>query len=88
MCGLTIEQFWSITWKDYTIYQEAYVRKELAEWQRTRRLGYIMYIANCDKKNIVSEQNWHPLANDEKEDKGLPMSNEDVKRTLSMYGKT
>ena len=86
MAGLTIEQFWGLTWKEWTIYQAAFVRKELNEWQRTRRVAYMVYLMGSGEKTKKEEHVFHPLASDEI-DRGKPMSNEDVKRALQLYGK-
>ena len=42
-CGLTIEKFWQITWRDFSIYLLGHQRKEIAEWERTREVAYMVY---------------------------------------------
>ena len=86
MAGLTIEQFWGMTWKEWTIYQTAYLRQELNEWARTRRISYMVYLMGSGEKTKKTEQVFHPLAIDEV-DRGKPLTKEEIQRSLSLYGK-
>ena len=89
-CGLTIEQFWEMTWRDWSIYSIAHQRQELNEWARTRNLAYIVYLSSTSEKTPKSLKSfWHlPIIDDvENEDEERTMITDDqLARTLKLYG--
>ena len=84
-CGLTIEQFWDMTWRDWSIYSIAHQRQELNEWARTRRLAYMVYVMGSSEKIKMKEDRFHPLPIDEPEYRGEPISMDQFKKTVALY---
>jgi hypothetical protein len=81
--GMTIEQFWSSTWKEFQIYVLAYERRELQEMRRTRAIAHMIYSANSDKPMSV-EKFW-PLHGDPKEPERVPIDPKEYGRIFDMY---
>jgi hypothetical protein len=78
-----------MTWKDYSIIILGNERKELNEWARTRNLAYIIYLSNTHEKHPKSLKSfWHiPQLDDiEIDEKDAILSNEELSRTLALYG--
>jgi hypothetical protein len=78
-----------MTWKDYSVIVLGTERKELNEWARNRNLAYIIYLSNSSEKNPKSMKSfWHiPQLDDiENEEKEAMLSNEELSRTLALYG--
>ena len=74
--GLTIEQFWRITWREFLLYRKGYEAKQLAEWQRTRLIAYIMYCTNTESGKRKEIHEFMPLTTDELPDRGEPLTQE------------
>jgi hypothetical protein len=88
-CGIKPSEFWDMTWKDYSIIVLGTERKELNEWARTRNLAYIIYLSSSSEKHPKSIQSfWHiPQLDDvEIEENDVVLSNEELSRTLALYG--
>ena len=78
-----------MTWKDYSIIVLGTERKELNEWARTRNLAYIIYLSNTSEKSPKSIKSfWYiPQLDDaEIDEKDVLLSNEELSRTLALYG--
>jgi len=77
-----------MTWKDYSIIVLGTERKELNEWARTRNLAYIIYLSNSGDKHPKSMKSfWHiPQLDDIDEPDEVMLSNEELSRTLALYG--
>jgi len=77
-----------MTWKDYSIIILGTERKELNEWARTRNLAYIIYLSNSGDKHQKSlKAFWHiPQLDDIDEPDEVMLSNEELSRTLALYG--
>jgi hypothetical protein len=78
-----------MTWKDYSIIILGTERKELNEWARTRNLAYIIYLSNTSDKQPKSIKSfWHiPQLDDiQIDEKDEILSNEELSRTLALYG--
>lgn len=88
-CGLRPNEFWDITWKDFSIIVMGKERNELNEWARTRNLAYIIYLSNTTEKSPKSIKTfWHiPMIDDveEEEDKEM-LSDDQLANTLKLYG--
>jgi hypothetical protein len=88
-CGLRPNEFWDITWKDFSIIVMGKERNELNEWARTRNLAYIIYLSNTTEKSPKSIKTfWHiPMIDDveEQEEKEM-LSDEQLAKTLKLYG--
>ena len=88
-CGLRPNEFWDITWKDFSIIVMGKERQELNEWARTRNLAYIIYLSNTTEKSPKSLKSfWHiPMIDDveEQEEKEM-LSDDQLARTLKLYG--
>jgi hypothetical protein len=64
-------------------------RQELNEWARTRNLAYIIYLSNSADSNPKSlKAFWHiPMLDDNEEQEKIEMlSDEQLARTLKLYG--
>jgi hypothetical protein len=87
-CGIKPSEFWEMTWKDYSIIVLGTERKELNEWARTRNLAYIIYLSNTSEKSPKSIKSfWHiPQLDEEDEIEETYLSNDQLLRTLSLYG--
>jgi hypothetical protein len=78
-----------MTWKDYSIVVLGTERKELNEWARTRNLAYIIYLSGSGEKQPKSIKSfWHiPQLDDIENDvEEVMLSNEELSRTLALYG--
>jgi len=88
-CDIRPNEFWEMTWKDFSIIVMGKERQELNEWARTRNLAYIIYLSNSAEKTPKSlKAFWHiPQIDDidEPEEKEL-ISDEQLTRTLKLYG--
>ena len=65
-------------------------RRELNEWARTRNLAYIIYLSNSTEKQPKSLRSfWHIPAIDDvdgMEDEKTMLTDEQLARTLKLYG--
>ena len=78
-----------MTWKDFSIIVMGKEKKELNEWARTRNLAYIIYLSNTTEKSPKSLRSfWHiPAIDDvEIEEEKTMLSDEELARTLKLYG--
>ena len=78
-----------MTWKDFSIIVMGKEKKELNEWARTRNLAYIIYLSNTSEKSPKSLRSfWHiPAIDDvEIEEEKTMLSDEELARTLKLYG--
>ena len=53
-CGIRPNDFWNMTWKDFSIISKGKERNELNEWARTRNLAYIIYLSSTTEKSPKS----------------------------------
>lgn len=80
--GLTIEQFWDMSWRDFTIYASAHERNELNEWERVRKIVYAVYCSiPTDSKTKLTESQLFPLPTDEKP---VPVAKEEIEKTIKL----
>jgi len=77
-CGLTIEKFWQMTWRDFSIYTIAFERNELNEWLRTRKLSHMIFSTVATKEKWVNEAQWWPMPTDEREEEVKPPTQEEI----------
>jgi hypothetical protein len=79
-----------MTWKDFSIIVMGKEKKELNEWARTRNLAYIIYLTNTHEKSPKSLKSfWHiPAIDDveEEQDERKMLTQEQLARTLKLYG--
>ena len=78
-----------MTWKDYSIVVLGKERNELNEWARTRNLAYIIYLSNTTESSPKSLKSfWHiPMLDDNEEEKEkLMLTDDQLARTLKLYG--
>jgi hypothetical protein len=88
-CGLRPDEFWNITWKDFSIIVLGKEKNELNEWARTRNLAYIIYLSNSAEKSPKSLRAfWHiPMLDDlEEEEEKTMLTDDQLARTLKLYG--
>ena len=81
---MTPAEFWEIEWREFHIRSLAAERRELNEWQRTRALAYMIYCANSAEKPKSIDDFWH-LPGDPVPDKGRPLTDDEIQRTLELY---
>ena len=87
-CNIRPNEFWEMTWKDFSIIVMGKERQELNEWARTRNLAYIIYLSNSADKNPKSLETFWPISeidNIEEEPKEL-ISSDQLERSLKLYG--
>jgi hypothetical protein len=88
-CGIRPNEFWDITWKDFSIMVLGKERSELNEWARTRNLAYIIYLSNSTEKSPKSIKSfWYIPQIDDKEEQEekIMLTDDQLARTLKLYG--
>jgi pantothenate kinase len=82
-CGLKIEEFWQMTWRDFSIYVTANERNELREWHRVRKLAHTMYSTVVEQKKWKNEQDWWRLPDEEQPVKARPLEQHEIERLVN-----
>lgn len=88
-CNIRPNEFWDMTWKDFSIIVMGKEKQELNEWARTRNLAYIVYLSNSTEKSPKSlKAFWHiPEIDDiEVEEEKVMLTKDQLARTLKLYG--
>jgi hypothetical protein len=88
-CNIRPNEFWEMTWKDFSIIVMGKEKQELNEWARTRNLAYIIYLSNSAERSPKSlKAFWHiPMLDDNDEEQEKTMLTDDqLARTLKLYG--
>ena len=88
-CNIRPNEFWDMTWKDFSIIVMGKEKQELNEWARTRNLAYIVYLSNTAEKSPKSMKSfWHiPAIDDlEVEEEKVMLTSDQLARTLKLYG--
>ena len=88
-CNIRPNEFWDMTWKDFSIIVMGKEKQELNEWARTRNLAYIVYLSNTTEKSPKSIKSfWHiPAIDDlEVEEEKVMLTSDQLARTLKLYG--
>jgi hypothetical protein len=81
--GMTIEQFWAATWREFQIYVVAYERRELQEMRRTRAIAHLLYrSAGGTEANI---NKYWPLHGDPKEPERVPIDPSQYGKIFDLY---
>jgi hypothetical protein len=76
-----------MTWKEFSIIVMGQERKELNEWARTRQLAYVMYLSNSAEKSPKPLKSFWPIPElDEDDEEKVFITDEQLKRTLKLYG--
>jgi hypothetical protein len=78
-----------MTWKDFSIIVLGKERNELNEWARTRNLAYIVYLSSTTDKNPKSMKSFWSIPEldyTEKEEERVMITDEQLARTLKLYG--
>ena len=83
---MTINEFWQLTWREFLLYKKAYENQQIKEWERTRTLAYMIYRSNSTDKNPKNIKSFFPLPSDEVEDEKPKLTEEQLARTLKLYG--
>ena len=90
-CNIRPNEFWEMTWKDFSIIVMGNEKRELNEWARTRNLAYIVYLGSgADGQNPKSLKSfWYIPAIDDvdqdQEEKKM-LTDDELARTLKLYG--
>lgn len=68
-CGITIEKFWRISWREFVLYRKGYEQRELREWERSRFIGWMVYnnIVKYEKGAKKNIKKFLPLSSDQDE---------------------
>ena len=82
-CGLRIEEFWQMTWREFSIYTTAWERNELNEWLRTRKLAHMIFSTVATKEKWVKETDWWPLPIDEKPEEAKPLTQDEIQAMIN-----
>jgi hypothetical protein len=88
-CNIRPNEFWEMTWKDFSIIVMGKEKQELNEWARTRNLAYIVYLSSTSERTPKSiKAFWHiPAIDDiEVEEEKVYLTDDQLKRTLKLYG--
>ena len=88
-CNIRPNEFWDMTWKEFSIIVMGKEKQELNEWARTRNLAYIVYLSNTAEKSPKSMKSfWHiPAIDDlEVEEEKVMLTSDQLARTLKLYG--
>ena len=88
-CNIRPNEFWDMTWKDFSIIVMGKEKQELNEWARTRNLAYIIYLSSTAEKTPKSMKSfWHiPEIDDvDEEQEKVYLTDDQLKRTLKLYG--
>jgi len=88
-CGIKPNEFWDMTWKDFSIIVMGKERNELNEWSRTRQLAYVMYLSNSAEqhpKPLKSFWSIPELDEEEEDEEKIYITDEQLKNTLKLYG--
>jgi len=75
-----------LTWREFLLYKTAYQNKEVREWERTRMVAYLIYKVNTSEKSPKSLKSFFPLPSDEQEEEKPKITQEQLARTLKLYG--
>jgi hypothetical protein len=75
-----------LTWREFLLYKTAYQNKEVREWERTRMVAYLIYKVNTSEKSPKSLKSFFPLPSDEQEEDKPKLTQEQLARTLKLYG--
>jgi hypothetical protein len=75
-----------LTWREFLLYKTAYQNKEVREWERTRMVAYLIYKVNTSEKSPKSLKSFFPLPSDEVEEEKPKLTQEQLARTLKLYG--
>jgi len=88
-CGIKPNEFWDMTWKDFSIIVMGKERNELNEWSRTRQLAYVMYLSNSAEqhpKPLKSFWSIPELDEEEEDEEKIYITDAQLKNTLKLYG--
>jgi hypothetical protein len=88
-CDIMPNEFWEMTWKDFSIIVMGKEKKELNEWARTRNLAYIIYLSSTAEKSPKSIQSFWPMPdidNAGEVEEQTMLSDDELMRTLKLYG--
>ena len=88
-CNIRPNEFWGMTWKDFSIIVMGKEKQELNEWARTRNLAYIVYLSSTAEKSPKSiKAFWHIPAIDDVdiEEEKVMLTKDQLARTLKLYG--
>jgi hypothetical protein len=88
-CNIRPNEFWDMTWKDFSIIVMGKEKQELNEWARTRNLAYIVYLSSTSESSPKSLKAFWTIPEidevDEDEQKVM-LTSDQLTRTLKMYG--
>ena len=86
--GLKPFEIDDLTWRDFSLYVQAYQLRSQEDWEKTRLLYYIGYVAIPEKGTKKSITQIMPFWWDKKEieDEGEELTEEQLLQITKMYG--
>ena len=74
-----------ITWRDFILFVSGYRKRKVSEWEQTRFVAWMMYRMNTSDKHPKPLHKFLPLESDPKENRGEPLSDEQIQLILKMH---
>ena len=74
-----------ITWRDFILFVNGYNRRVLKQWEQTRFVGYMVYKMHTGDKIPKTIYKFLPLASDPVEDRGRPLTDEEIQLMLKLH---
>lgn len=59
--GLTADQFWNMTLREYTYYREAYMDRHSSKWDHTAAIMSLLANVNSPKGKRFEPKDFHPF---------------------------
>ena len=87
--GLKPHEIDDLTWRDFSLYVQAYQLRSQEDWEKTRLLYYMGYMGIQEKGQKKSITQLMPFWWDKKEDEedeGIPLTDEQLLQITKMYG--
>jgi len=81
--GMTIEQFWCSTWKEFQIYVLAYERREILELRRSRSIAFMIYRTGGGTEDKI--ERFCPLPGDPKAPERVPVDPSQYAKIFDLY---
>lgn len=75
-----------ITWRDFILFVSAYRKRQIAEWERTRMIVWMVYRMNTSDKRPKAPEKLIPLESDPKQDRGEALTEEQIQLILKLHG--
>ena len=87
--GLKPFEIDDLTWRDFSLYVQAYQLRSQEDWEKTRLLYYMGYMGiqeKGQKKSITQVMPFWWDKKEDEEDEGIPLTGEQLLQITKMYG--